>query len=98
MATSASSAPVFDRTPGGSAGLRHVTSRSVAVWWSAPRKTEVLLTGRTRGELVMTKNCANRFGPLSWLTFFRERGRFLRDETEVEAHPLRLQRSLTCPR
>lgn len=37
-------------------------------------------------ELVMTKNRANRLGFAILLTFFRERGRFPRDETEVEAH------------
>ena len=36
-------------------------------------------------ELVGTKNRANRLGFAILLTFFRERGRFPRDETEVEA-------------
>lgn len=35
-------------------------------------------------ELVMTKNRTNRLGFAILLTFFRERGRFPRDETEVE--------------
>ena len=35
--------------------------------------------------LVATKNRANRLGFAILLTFFRERGRFPRDETEVEA-------------
>ena len=35
-------------------------------------------------ELVMTKNRANRLGFAILLTFFRERGRFPRDEAEVE--------------
>jgi hypothetical protein len=35
-------------------------------------------------ELVMTKNRANRLGFAILLAFFRERGRFPRDETEVE--------------
>ena len=34
-------------------------------------------------ELVMTKNRANRLGFAILLTFFRDRGRFPRDETEV---------------
>ncbi|MHB8210020.1 MAG: DUF4158 domain-containing protein [Acidithiobacillus sp.] len=36
-------------------------------------------------ELVMTKSRANRLGFAILLTFFRERGRFPRDEAEVEA-------------
>ncbi|MEO8409188.1 MAG: DUF4158 domain-containing protein, partial [Propionivibrio sp.] len=36
-------------------------------------------------ELVMTKNRTNRLGFALLLTFFRERGRFPRDEDEVEA-------------
>ena len=43
-----------------------------------------LLTQAER-ELVMTKNRANRLGFAILLTFFRERGRFPRDETEVGA-------------
>lgn len=35
-------------------------------------------------ERVMTKNRANRLGFALLLTFFRERGRFPRDEGEVE--------------
>lgn len=35
-------------------------------------------------ELVMTKSRANRLGFAILLTFFRERGRFPRDESEVE--------------
>ena len=35
-------------------------------------------------ELVMTKNRANRLGFAILLTFFRERGRFPRDEADVE--------------
>ena len=37
-------------------------------------------------ELVITKNRANQLGFAILLTFFRERGRFPRDEAEVEAH------------
>lgn len=37
-------------------------------------------------ELVMTKSRANRLGFAILLTFFRDCGRFPRDETEVEAH------------
>jgi len=44
-------------------------------WVSAPAER----------ELVMTKNRANRLGFATLLTFFRERGRFPRDEAEVEA-------------
>jgi hypothetical protein len=36
-------------------------------------------------ELVMTKHRSNRLGFAILLTFFRERGRFPRDESEVEA-------------
>ena len=36
-------------------------------------------------ELVMTKSRANRLGFATLLTFFRERARFPRDESEVEA-------------
>jgi hypothetical protein len=36
-------------------------------------------------ELVMTKNRANRLGFAVLLTFFRKRGRFPRDEAELEA-------------
>ncbi len=36
-------------------------------------------------DLVMTKNRANRLGFAILLTFFRERGRFPRDESEIEA-------------
>ena len=36
-------------------------------------------------ELVMTKHRSNRLGFAVLLTFFRERGRFPRDESEVEA-------------
>ncbi|HNC19062.1 MAG TPA: DUF4158 domain-containing protein, partial [Accumulibacter sp.] len=37
-------------------------------------------------ELVMAKNRTNRLGFAILLTFFRERGRFPRDESEVEVH------------
>lgn len=37
-------------------------------------------------ELAMTKSRANRLGFAILLTFFRERGRFPRDATEVETH------------
>lgn len=37
-------------------------------------------------ELVMAKGRANRLGFAILLTFFRERGRFPRDEAEVETH------------
>lgn len=39
-------------------------------------------------ELVMTKSRANRLGFGILLTFFRERGRFPRDEAEVEKRGL----------
>jgi len=49
-------------------------------------------------ELVMTRNRANRLGFAILLTFFRERGRFPRDETEVEAHGIAaLSRQLDVP-
>ncbi|MFT3847278.1 MAG: hypothetical protein QM739_00955 [Propionivibrio sp.] len=35
-------------------------------------------------DLVMAKNRANRLGFVISLIFFRERGRFLCDESEVE--------------
>lgn len=37
----------------------------------------------TERELVMAKSRANRLGFAILLTFFRERGRFPRDEAEV---------------
>jgi hypothetical protein len=43
-----------------------------------------LLTPAERA-LVMTKNRANRLGFAVLLTFFRERGRFPRDPSEIEA-------------
>lgn len=56
-----------------------------------------LLT-RAERELVMTKNRANRLGFAILLTFFRERGRFPRDESEVEAHGLAaLSKQLNVP-
>jgi len=49
-------------------------------------------------ELVMTKNRANRLGFAILLTFFRERGRFPRDETEVEAQGIAaLSKQLDMP-
>lgn len=56
-----------------------------------------LLTQAER-ELVMTKNRANRLGFAILLTFFRERGRFPRDETEVEAQGIAaLSKQLDVP-
>ena len=49
-------------------------------------------------ELVMTKNRANRLGFAILLTFFRERGRFPRDENEVEAQGIAaLSKQLDAP-
>jgi hypothetical protein len=49
-------------------------------------------------ELVMTKNRANRLGFAILLTFFRERGRFPRDEAEIEAQGvLALSKQLGVP-
>ena len=49
-------------------------------------------------ELVMTKNRANRLGFAILLTFFRERGRFPRDEAEVERQGMSaLSRQLDVP-
>ena len=49
-------------------------------------------------ELVMTKNRATRLGFAILLTFFRERGRFPRDETEVEAQGIAaLAKQLDAP-
>lgn len=49
-------------------------------------------------DLVMTKNRANRLGFAILLTFFRERGRFPRDESEVEAQEvLALSKQLDVP-
>ena len=56
-----------------------------------------LLTAAER-DLVMTKNRANRLGFAILLTFFRERGRFPRDESEVEAQEvLALSKQLDVP-
>jgi TnpA family transposase len=50
-------------------------------------------------ELVMTKNRANRLGFAILLTFFRERGRFPRDESEVEPQGVAaLSQQLDVPR
>jgi TnpA family transposase len=49
-------------------------------------------------DLVMTKNRANRLGFAILLTFFRERGRFPHDESEVEAQEvLALSKQLDVP-
>lgn len=49
-------------------------------------------------ELVMTKNRANRLGFAILLTFFRDRGRFPRDETEVEVQGIAaLAKQLDAP-
>ena len=49
-------------------------------------------------ELVMTKNRANRLGFAILLTFFRERGRFPRDEGEVETQGIAaLSKQLDVP-
>ena len=49
-------------------------------------------------ELVMAKNRANRLGFAILLTFFRERGRFPRDEAEIEAQGvLALSKQLDVP-
>lgn len=49
-------------------------------------------------EWVMRKNRANRLGFAILLTFFRERGRFPRDETEVEVQDIAvLSRQLDVP-
>lgn len=49
-------------------------------------------------HLVMTKNRANRLGFAILLTFFRERGRFPRDESEVEAQGIAaLSKQLDVP-
>lgn len=49
-------------------------------------------------ELVMTKSRANRLGFAILLTFFRERGRFPRDEAEVETQGIAvLSKQLDVP-
>ncbi|MEX3614523.1 MAG: DUF4158 domain-containing protein [Burkholderia gladioli] len=49
-------------------------------------------------ELVITKNRANRLGFAILLTFFRERGRFPRDENEVEVQGIAtLSKQLDVP-
>ena len=56
-----------------------------------------LLTPAERA-LVITKNRANRLGFAILLTFFRERGRFPRDEGEVERQGIAaLSRQLDVP-
>ena len=52
----------------------------------------------TERELVMTKSRANRLGFAILLTFFRERGRFPRDEAEVETQGIAaLSKQLDVP-
>nr|AAC80185.1 second invertase-like protein [Acidithiobacillus ferridurans] len=53
------------------------------------------LLAPTERELVMTKNRATRLGFALLLTFFRERARFPRDETEVEAQGIARARQTT---
>ena len=49
-------------------------------------------------ELVMTKSRANRLGFAILLTFFRERGRFPRNEAEVETQGIAvLSKQLDVP-
>ena len=49
-------------------------------------------------ELVMTKHRANRLGFAILLTFFRERGRFPRDESEIEVQEIAaLSKQLDVP-
>ena len=56
------------------------------------------LLAPTERELVITKNRANQLGFAILLTFFRERGRFPRDEAEVEAHSIAvLSKQLDVP-
>lgn len=60
-------------------------------------KDQWLLTPAER-ELVMAKNRANRLGFAILLTFFREHGRFPRDETEVETQSIAvLSKQLDVP-
>ena len=57
----------------------------VAPWPTSGSSDEQWTLAPAERELVMTKNRANRLGFAILLTFFRERGRFPRDEAEVEA-------------
>ncbi|WP_431064779.1 DUF4158 domain-containing protein [Methylotuvimicrobium sp.] len=56
---------------------------------NSSEKDQWILTPAER-SLVMSKNRANRLGFAILLTFFRERGRFPRDESEIETQGIAL--------
>ncbi|WP_031432523.1 Tn3 family transposase [Methylomarinum vadi] len=66
---------------------------------TSSEKNQWVLTPAER-SLVMSKNRANRLGFAILLTFFRERGRFPRDESEIETQGIALlgqQLEVTIP-